>query len=447
MPLEPCGGRASKGDVDRTTTVRTGSTSKIMPVPTNTIDPSITTEVIRDTADIKPSLVWLMAIGAGTIVANIYYIQPLLSAIASTFRISVSQVGSVAMSTQLGVALGMLLFVPLGDTKERRSLIVKLLLVAAACLVLVATAQNFVWLAIASFGVGVAGATVHVIVPFAAHLAPAAKRGSVVGTVLSGLLFGILLARTFSGLLGQWIGWRSVYWVAAVLMLILAGLIRSKLPDSKPTLTLSWPKLVQSAGVLIKEQHVLREASLLGGIFFAAFSAFWTTLVFFLQTPPYHYGSGVTGLFGLVGAAGAFFAPFVGRLADRYGARRNVLAALVVTLGSFGVLYFFGRNLIGLSLGIILLDVGVQSGHISNQTRIYSMLPEARSRLNMVYMTTYFLAGAVGSSAGTILWQRFGWAGVCTFGSGLLVLGCIVFALGNSKAELPKRHTVQLIEP
>jgi len=279
--------------------------------------------------------------------------------------------------------------------------------------------------------VGVAGATVHVIVPFAAHLAPPAKRGAVVGSVLSGLLFGILLARTFSGLLGQWVGWRAVYWVAAGLMLILAALIRAQLPDSKPTLTMSWPNLVRSAGVLIREQPVLREASFLGGIFFCAFSAFWTTLVFFLQTPPYHYGSGVTGLFGLVGAAGALFAPFVGRLADRYGARRNVLAALLVTLASFAVMFFFGRNLIGLCLGVVLLDVGVQSGHISNQTRIYSLIPEARSRLNMVYMTSYFIAGALGSSAGTLLWQRFGWAGVCSLGGGLLILGCMVFALGR----------------
>ena len=166
-----------------------------------------------------------------------------------------------------------------------------------------------------------------------------------------------------------------------------------------------------------------------------------------MEKPPYHYGSGVAGLFGLVGAAGALFAPFVGRLADRYGARRNVFAALIVTLLSFGVLYAFGSNLIGLSIGVVLLDVGVQSGHISNQTRIYSLLPEARSRLNMVYMTTYFLAGAVGSSSGTILWQRFGWAGVCGLGAGLLLLGCAIFALGRSNPEPGHRHVITHIEP
>ena len=380
--------------------------------------------------------VWLMAASVGIIVANIYYIQPLLSAIAGSFHISAAEVGTVAMSTQLGVALGMLLFVPLGDTKERRSLIVKLLIFACICLVLVAVTPTFLWLAAASFGVGVAGSNVHVIVPFAAHLAPPAKRGAVVGTVLSGLLFGILLARTFSGVLGQWVGWRAVYWVAAVVMLLLAALIRAGLPESKPTLQMSWPELLKSAGVLIKEQPVLREAALLGAIFFAAFSAFWTTLAFFLATPPYHYGSAVAGMFGLVGVAGAAVAPLVGRLADRYGARRNVLAGLLMTLASFGVMVLWGTSLSGLALGVVLLDVGVQSGHISNQTRIYGLIPEARSRLNMVYMTSYFLAGALGSSLGSLAWQHFGWRGVCGLGGALMLLGLLVFLLSHPQ-KLP----------
>jgi len=380
-------------------------------------------------SDIHPGHVWLMAFSVAAIVANIYYIQPLLSAIAATFHKSASQVGSVAMATQLGAALGMLVFVPMGDTKERRSLIVCLLISASAFLVLVSTAQNLAWLALASFGVGIAGSTVHVIVPFAAHLASPARRGATVGAVLSGLLIGILLARTFSGLLGQWVGWRAVYWVAALLMLMLAALIRLRLPDSKPELKMTWPKLFRSAMLLVRDQPVLREASALGAIFFCAFSAFWTTLVFFLQTAPYHYGSGVAGMFGLVGAAGAVCAPFVGRIADRYGTRKSILAALVITLLSFLVFYFFGASIAGLIVGVMLLDVGVQSGHVSNQTRIYGLLPEARSRLNMVYMSCYFVAGAIGSAAGSMLWQRFGWLGVCGFGAALLVLGILIFGL------------------
>jgi predicted MFS family arabinose efflux permease len=241
------------------------------------------------------------------------------------------------------------------------------------------------------------------------------------------LLFGILLARTLSGLLGAWVGWRAIYWLAAGLMLVLAGLIRTGLPESKPELQLSWLQLMASTFALIRHQPVLREAATLGAIFFCAFSAFWTTLVFFLRTPPYHYGSGVAGVFGLVGAAGAFCAPFIGRMADRYGARRNVLISLIITLASFALLYAFGRHMSGLIAGVVLLDIGVQSGHVSNQTRIYGLLPEARSRMNMVYMVCYFSAGAVGSYAGSLLWHRFAWVGVCGLGCVLLLVGCGVY--------------------
>ena len=375
-------------------------------------------------ADISRVHIVLMSFSVGAIVANIYYIQPLLSAIASTFRISVPQVGTVAMLTQLGAAMGMLFFVPLGDTRERRRLIVTLLVVESVFLAAMASAQSYLWLTLASLGIGIAGATVHLIVPFAAQLASPARRGAVVGSVLSGLLFGILLARTFSGLLGAWLGWRAIYWLASVIMLLLAVLIRLGLPRSKPSLKLSWPSLIRSSAVLIRTQPVLREAATLSAILFCAFSAFWTTLVFFLETPPYHYGSGVAGLFGLVGAAGAICAPFIGRLADSYGARRNVLIALLVTVVSFAVLYLFGRHMGGLIVGVVLLDIGVQAGHVSNQTRIYGLLPEARSRLNMLYMICYFAAGAIGSFAGSVLWHRFGWAGVCGLGCALSLAGC-----------------------
>jgi predicted MFS family arabinose efflux permease len=378
--------------------------------------------------EIKSAHVWLMAFCVGAVVANIYYIQPLLSAIAATFHISVPKVGSVAMLTQFGGALGMLIFVPLGDTKERRRLIVNLLLAQCIFLALMATAQNFAWLAFAAFGIGVTTATVHVVVPFAAQLASTARRGATVGAVLSGLLFGILLARTFSGLLCAWLGWRAIYFVGSGLMLLLAVLIRSGLPQSQPEIKLSWWSLIRSAFGLIRSQPVLRESAALGAILFCSFNAFWTTLVFFLQAPPYHYGSAAAGLFGLVGALGAVCAPFVGHLADRYGARRNVLVSLVVVLLSFVVMYFFGRHLSGLIAGVILLDIGVQSGHVSNQTRIYGLIPEARSRLNMVYMVSYFIAGALGSYMGSVLWQKFGWAGVCGLGCLLLLVGCGIYA-------------------
>jgi predicted MFS family arabinose efflux permease len=390
--------------------------------------------------DIKPAHVWLMAFCVGAVVANTYYIQPLLSIIARHFHISVSQVGAVAMLTQFGGALGMLIFVPLGDTKERRGLVVSLLAVQCVCMALMASAQNLPWLVLASFGIGLTTSTVHVIVPYATHLVSPARRGSTVGTVLAGLLFGILLARTFSGLLGAWLGWRAIYWVGSALMLLLAVLIRSGLPSSQPDLQLSWPSLIRSAFSLIRQQPVLRESAALGAIFFSSFNAFWTTLVFFLQTPPYHYGSAVAGLFGLVGAVGAVCAPFIGRMADRYGARRNVFVSLLVTLASFVIMYLFGHHMIGLIAGVILLDLGVQSGHVSNQTRIYSLIPEARSRLNMVYMVSYFTAGALGSYLGSLLWQHFAWAGVCSLGCLLLLAGFVIHFSAAGNYDLPPQR-------
>ena len=385
--------------------------------------------------EISPAHVRLMAFSTGAIVANIYYIQPLLSAIAHDFRISVPSVGTVAMLTQLGAAAGMLCFVPLGDTRERRGLIVSLLIAVSACLALMATARTYAWLALASFGIGMAASTVHVIVPFAAHLSSPAKRGATVGTVLSGLLFGVLLARTFSGMLAVWMGWRAIYALASVMMLALAALLRRDLPRSQPVLKLSWAELIHSTFALVREQHVLREASLLGGIFFCAFSAFWTTLVFYLQTPPYHYGSGVAGLFGLVGAAGAICAPYVGKFADRHGGRQTVLLALILVAISFLVFYTIGAHLAGLIAGVLLLDVGVQAGHISNQTRIYGLIPEARSRLNMFYMICYFSAGAIGSYSGAVLWHRYGWTGVCALGVMLPLSGIAYAKASSSKRE------------
>ncbi len=360
-------------------------------------------------------------------VANIYYSQPLLSAIASDFRISVSAVGTVAMLSQLGTAFGMFAFVPLGDTKERRSLIVRLVLAASLTLILMATVRNFWWLALASFGVGLTGSVVHVIVPYAAHLALPARRGATIGAVLSGLLLGILLARTVSGFAGAWFGWRAMYWIAAGLMLAVAALFRTGLPMSGPVVQMSWWSSIRSTVQLVRKYPALREAAILGGVFFSCFSAFWTTLVFFLRTPPYHYGSAVAGSFGLVGAAGAAGAPLIGRIADRYGARRNVLIGLLTALFSFVLLYFLGQRLWGLVVAVVLLDLGVQAGHVSNQTRIYSLAPEARSRLNMVYMVCYFVAGAGGSYVGTILWTRFGWAGVCFGSMAILILGLLVY--------------------
>jgi predicted MFS family arabinose efflux permease len=381
---------------------------------------------VRDSSENVP--VYLMAASVGVIVANIYYVQPLLAAMAQTFSVSVSMIGLVAMFTQVGTAIGMLIFVPLGDSHDRRLLLTMLLLGACAALCGVATARNLMWVSIASFAVGLCGAAVHIIVPFAAQLAPDNSRGQVLGTVFSGLLIGILLARTFSGMVASFFGWRAVYWIAALGMLCLMTLLRARLPKAPPQSKLGWPALMRSLVDLVRDHAALRESAFLGAALLCVFSAFWTTLVFLLQTPPYHYGSSVAGLFGLVGAAGALCAPIVGRFADRRGPRFTILLALLTTLASFLLLGVLGKVMAGLIAGVILLDVGVQSGHVANQTRIYGLDPGARSRLNTVYMFCYFSGGSIGSWLGAICWQREGWTAVCAFGIAVMAMALLVFA-------------------
>ena len=379
-------------------------------------------------AVLRSRTVWLMAISTGVIVANIYYIQPLLADVAHEFHLAVTTAGFIAMLMQIGTACGMLFFVPLGDSHERRSLVSTLVLCAGAALMLLATARNVWWLGVGALAVGTLAATVHVIVPYAAQLAPAAQRGRVLGFVFSGLLFGILLARTFSGYVGALWGWRSVFWIAAGAMVILAALIRTQLPASVPEIDLSWAGLIRSSVGLIRKHAGLREASLIGSLGFAAFSAFWTTLIFRLQSPPFHYGSTVAGLFGLVGAAGAAGAPIVGHLADKHGPRRAVLFALVTAATSFLIMGLGGDTIISLIAGVILLDLGVQAAHVANQTRIYALDASARSRLNMIYMICYFIGGATGSYCGALGWRLAGWWGVCGFGIAVLTpaLGLIL---------------------
>jgi predicted MFS family arabinose efflux permease len=369
-------------------------------------------------------IVWLLAFSTGCIVANIYYIQPLLADIAREFGLSAAEIGIVAMLAQVGTGLGMLFFVPLGDKYERRSLISTLLVGESIALAFAASAANVIWLSLACFCVGAAAATVHVIVPLAAHIAPPKERGRIVGTVLSGLLIGVLLARTFSGIVGAQYGWRTVYWFASVLMLALAVTIRLSLGKSQPELSMKWTELMRSVWSLAREHATLREAALLACLLFMSFSALWTTLVFLLRTPPYHYGTTAAGVFGLLGAASAAAAPFIGRMADRHGPERSILIAIVSTLAGYVLLLSFGRMLPGLIAGIVLIDAGVQSGHVANQSRIYSLAPAARSRINTFYMVAFFIGGALGSYLGPLGFNAGGWTGFCA-----IPLAALVFAL------------------
>jgi predicted MFS family arabinose efflux permease len=385
---------------------------------------SITPAAVRVGGGLSKQFILILAIASGLSVANMYYNQPLLADIGRTFHASSNAVGYVSMLTQIGYALGMLFFVPLGDIRERRTLISGLLIAVSLSLVGFATAQSLAWLYVASLAIGITTVVPQVIIPLSAELALPEERGKVIGTVMSGLFFGILLARTISGILGDMFGWRAMYWIAAGIMLLLSLILYQLVPKTKPENNSSYTDLLKSMGNLIRKYSTLREASLIGACMFGGFSVFWTSLAFFLEGEPYHYSSSITGLFGLIGVAGAAGAPFIGRLADRVAPKKIVGILLLLTLLAYGFFGLAGFTIWSLIAGVIILDLGVQGSQVSNQTRIYALEPAARSRINTVFMVSTFTGGAIGSTLGSFAWQHWGWGGVCLMG-GMLIIAAI----------------------
>ena len=320
---------------------------------------------------------------------------------------------------------------PLGDRVERRRLIVGLLLLVAVALAGAALAPSLSLLAAASLAIGCTTVIAQVILPLAAQLAGPLRRGKVVGTILSGALLGILLARTVSGFVGAHFGWRTMFWAACGLALALAAVLARALPASPAVATLSYGRLLTSLGGFVRREARLREASLIGALMFAGFSAFWTAFVFLLESPAYGYDSRAVGLFGLIGAGGAAAAPLAGRLADRRGPRAVLSVTIGLTLASFVVFAALERRLSGLVAGVVLLDLGVQATMVSNQTRVYSLVPGAESRLNTVYMVAYFLGGSLGSTLGAAAWSAWRWPGVCAVGALFTAAAWLVHAAGT----------------
>ncbi len=362
----------------------------------------------------------IMAVVGGTAVANLYYNQPLLAVIAESFHAPTQQVGLIPMMTQIGYALGLLLFVPLGDIMERRRLIVTMLIATALVLLTAAMSPNITWLIVASLLIGMTAIVPQLVVPFAAFLVEPGKRGKAVGTVMSGLFIGIVLARITSGFVGANFGWRAIYFFASGLMMLIAIVSTFILPTAKPSVTLSYPKLILSLGEVIREQLLLRQVALIGAMSFAGYSIFWSTMAFFLKAPPLNYSSQVAGMFGLMGIVGAIAAVVAGRIADRKNPRLISMLGVVISSSSFLVFSLARYELWGLILGVMLLDLGVQTTQISNQAQIYSLPTKIHSRLNTVYMVSYFVGGAMGSYCGNYAWSSWQWNGVC--GVALFVL-------------------------
>lgn len=389
----------------------------------------------KTTQGLSPALILLMSVATGLAVASNYYAQPLLDTIARAFNLSASSAGFIVTAAQLGYAAGLLFLVPLGDMFERRMLIVSMTLLAAGGMLITASSQSLTMMIIGTALTGLFSVVAQILVPLAATLASPEKRGKVVGTIMSGLLLGILLARTVAGLLASLGGWRTVYWVASVLMVVMALALWRGLPKVKQENHLNYPQLLASVFSLFTQDKLLRTRALLGCFTFANFSILWTSMAFLLAAPPFNYSEGVIGLFGLAGAAGALGARPAGGLADKGKSHMTTTAGLVLLLLSWAAIWYGHISVLALIVGILVLDLTVQGVHITNQTVIYRVKPEARNRLTAGYMTSYFIGGAAGSLISASAWQHAGWTGVCAIGAIMAVLNLLVWWRGYHRQE------------
>ncbi|MCK6657949.1 MFS transporter [Enterobacter asburiae] len=389
----------------------------------------------KTTQGLSPALILLMSVATGLAVASNYYAQPLLDTIARAFNLSASSAGFIVTAAQLGYAAGLLFLVPLGDMFERRMLIVSMTLLAAGGMLITASSQSLTMMIVGTALTGLFSVVAQILVPLAATLASPEKRGKVVGTIMSGLLLGILLARTVAGLLASLGGWRTVYWVASVLMVVMALALWRGLPKVKQENHLNYPQLLASVFSLFTQDKLLRTRALLGCFTFANFSILWTSMAFLLAAPPFNYSEGVIGLFGLAGAAGALGARPAGGLADKGKSHLTTSAGLVLLLLSWAAIWYGHISVLALIVGILVLDLTVQGVHITNQTVIYRVKPEARNRLTAGYMTSYFIGGAAGSLISASAWQHAGWSGVCAFGAIVATLNLLVWWRGYHRQD------------
>ncbi len=384
---------------------------------------------------LSKSILWLMAIGAGLVVANNYYNQPLLGVIAKELGESESATSKVAMFTQMGYAAGLLLIIPLGDMFRRKKIILIDFFFIILSLVVFALSKSLIVMLAASFFIGLTSVVPQIFVPIAAQLSRPEEKGRNVGIVMSGLLIGILGSRVFSGVVGEYLGWRNVFFIAAGLMIILAVLIAWMLPNMQPTFKGTYGQLMGSVIRYARSIPSLQLASLRGALGFASFSAFWTTLTFRLQEAPYFQGSDVAGSLGLFGIAGALAATLVGQASGKVNKNKLIAIATFLMIVSWGVFGMGDSTYIGIIVGIILLDMGLQAMHVTNQTIVLSSHPEAANRLNTVYMVSYFIGGSIGTFVGGKAWGAYGWNGVVFTGAFFVSLCLVVHLIISRKPK------------
>lgn len=371
----------------------------------------------------------LFAVGGGAAVGNLYWAQPLLDEIAADLHASSSLAGLLVTVTQVGYALGILLVVPLGDVLDRRRLVPGVLVASAVALLLASVAPSFGVLLGALGLVGLTTVAGQLLTPLAGDLADPAARGRVVGIVASGMLTGILVSRTVSGLVAQVAGWRAIYVVAAVAALVLAVLLRRSIPHLDRRDRVPYPRLIGSVFRAVAHHRSVQVTLVLGASAFAVFTMFWTALTFLLSAPPFGYSPAAIGLVGLAGLTGAVAAQRVGRLHDRGLSVPVTGAALALGLLSLVVAGLGARSIVVVLVAVVLLDVGVQAANVLNQTRLFAIDPAARSRLNTAFVTGNFIGGAVGSALASVLWGLGGWTAVTIGGAVLFGFALTVWAV------------------
>lgn len=380
---------------------------------------------MEETETLSKKTILLMAVVTGVIVANLNFIQPIENLIATDFNISKSVVGMLAMITQLGYAFGLLLIVPLGDIFDRYHLIQFMMILSIISLLLAFWAPNAGIFAVATALIGITSVAPQIIIPYAGYLAPVLQRGKVLGIVLSGLLTGILLSRSFSGLLGSIMPWQYIYLIAAGVDLIFLLIVHLFMPhDKRGHRDLKYFTVIKTLPKLFVEQKELRGSAINGFCMFGMSNVLWSTLAFYLAAQ-YHLGSSVAGLLGLLGIAGILVAPWVGNLVDQKSPKLTIGLSMILSGLAFVVFWLVGFWMIGLIIGIILLDLGTQFSQVSNQAIVQSLNRQQSSRNNSIFMFSYFLGGSIGTLAATWAWSRIGWIGVCLVALAFLVIAVI----------------------
>lgn len=378
-------------------------------------------------SNLPRGVILLFAIASGASVANVYYAQPLLDILARDFKVSHAAIGGVVTATQIGCALALIFLVPLGDLVNRRRLMALQLIALISALLMVGFAHSTIILLAGMLAVGLLGtAMTQGLIAYAASAAAPHEQGHVVGTAQSGVFIGLLLARIFSGGISDVAGWRGVYFCAALIMLMIALPLWKRLPhlNIQPS-AMRYPQLLTSMLNLLRQEKVLQVRGVLALLMFAAFNIFWSALVLPLSAPPYSFSHTVIGSFGLVGMIGALAAARAGYWADRGYAQRTSLAALLILLLAWGPLSLMAYSLWALVIGIVLLDLGGQALHVTNQSMIFRTRPEAHSRLVGLYMLFYAVGSGLGAISTTATYAYASWFGVCALGAGVSLLALL----------------------